>query len=72
MLDSDILRRGLCDDLSFDKQDRHENIRRIGEVSKLLVDTSTIVLAAFTSSYRDDREQVRSLFYPNEFIKNAL
>lgn len=60
VLDGDNVRHGLCSDLGFTEEDRHENMRRIGEVSKLFVESGTIVLAAFVSPYRQDREQVRS------------
>ncbi|MEE9328313.1 MAG: adenylyl-sulfate kinase [Cocleimonas sp.] len=60
VLDGDNIRHGLCSDLGFSEDDRHENMRRIGEVSKLFVESGTIVLAAFISPYRKDREQVRS------------
>jgi adenylylsulfate kinase len=59
----------LNSDLSFGKEDRKENIRRIGEVAKLFVDSGQIVLSAFISPYREDRELVRSMFEPGEFME---
>ena len=67
VLDGDNIRHGLCSDLGFTKEDRHENMRRIGEVSKLFVESGTIVLAAFVSPYREDREQVRSRLPHGDF-----
>jgi adenylylsulfate kinase len=68
-LDGDNMRHGLCSDLDFSVQDRHENIRRIGEVCKLFVDSGVIVLAAFISPLRADREKIRSLMPANDFIE---
>mmetsp|Transcript_18865 Transcript_18865/g.26599 ORF Transcript_18865/g.26599 Transcript_18865/m.26599 type:complete len:210 (+) Transcript_18865:112-741(+) len=59
LLDGDNVRHGLCSDLGFSAEDRNENIRRIGEVSKLMADSGMIVLAAFVSPYRTDRDAVR-------------
>ena len=69
VLDGDNVRHGLCSDLSFKAEDRHENLRRIGEVSKLFVETGVIVLAAFVSPYRRDREQVRSMLPHGDFLE---
>lgn len=69
VLDGDNVRHGLCSDLGFSVEDRSENIRRIGEVVKLFVDAGIIVLAAFISPYRRDRERVRRLFTNGEFIE---
>lgn len=69
VLDGDNIRHGLCSDLGFTKEDRHENMRRIGEVSKLFVESGTIVLAAFVSPYRSDREQVRSRLPHGDFYE---
>lgn len=69
LLDGDNVRHGLNSDLSFSKFDRKENIRRIGEVCKLFVDGGIIVLTAFISPYREDRETVRTLFNDREFIE---
>ncbi len=69
VFDGDNVRHGLCSDLGFSRGDRKENIRRIGEMVKLFVDASIIVLTAFISPYRADRERIRSLFKPGEFIE---
>lgn len=69
LLDGDNVRHGLCEDLGFSDQDREENIRRIGEVGKLMLDAGLIVLAAFISPFKKDREIVRDLVEPNEFIE---
>ncbi|WP_091013163.1 MULTISPECIES: adenylyl-sulfate kinase [Paenibacillus] len=69
VLDGDNLRHGLNVNLGFKPEDRKENIRRVGEVSKLFVDAGLIVLAAFISPYTEDRENVRSLFEPGEFVE---
>ncbi|MCA1058698.1 adenylyl-sulfate kinase [Rossellomorea aquimaris] len=69
VLDGDNVRHGLNKDLGFKEEDRKENIRRIGEVSKLFVDSGQIVLTAFISPYRKDRDLVRSLVGPEEFIE---
>jgi adenylylsulfate kinase len=68
-LDGDNIRHGLNKDLGLSPKDRKENIRRIGEVSKLFVDAGLIVLAAFIAPYREDRRQVRSLFKQGQFIE---
>lgn len=62
VLDGDNIRHGLCADLGFSPEDRHENIRRVGEVAKLFTDAGAIVLTAFVSPYRADRDAVRALF----------
>jgi adenylylsulfate kinase len=59
VLDGDNVRHGLCSDLGFSLQDRAENIRRVGEVAKLMADSGTVVLAAFISPYREDRDRIR-------------
>ena len=69
ILDGDNVRHGLNGDLGFTETDRRENIRRIGEVAKLFVDAGVVVLAAFISPYREDRDRVRALFAPGEFIE---
>jgi bifunctional enzyme CysN/CysC len=68
-LDGDNLRHGLNRDLGFTPQDRVENIRRVGEVAKLMVDAGLIVLASFISPYRADRQMVRDLLAPGEFVE---
>lgn len=69
LLDGDNLRHGLCSDLGFSAEDRHENIRRVGEVAKLMVDAGLIVLTAFISPYQKDRQQVRENFEQGRFIE---
>jgi adenylylsulfate kinase len=69
VLDGDNIRHGLNRDLSFHKQDRKENIRRIGEVAKLFVESGQIVSSAFISPFREDRDLVRDMFGGNEFIE---
>lgn len=68
-LDGDNIRHGLNKNLGFSPEDRAENIRRIGEVSKLMIDAGLITLAAFISPFRKDRDQVRSILEENEFIE---
>lgn len=68
-LDGDNIRHGLNSNLGFGPEDRTENIRRIGEVSKLFVDAGLITLTAFISPYREDRNSVRELVAPDEFIE---
>ncbi|PSA96164.1 adenylyl-sulfate kinase [Bacillus atrophaeus] len=67
VLDGDNIRHGLNNDLGFSDEDRKENIRRIGEVAKLFVQQGTIVITAFISPFREDREQVRQLVDEGEF-----
>lgn len=69
VLDGDNVRHGLCSDLGFNNEDRKENIRRIGEMSKLMLESGVIVLTAFISPFREDRKRVRSLFPHGEFIE---
>lgn len=69
VLDGDNVRHGLCGDLGFTPQDRSENIRRIGEMAKLFVDAGEIVLTAFISPFRDDRERVRKLMGDGNFLE---
>ncbi len=69
LLDGDNIRMSLNRGLGFSDEDRIENIRRIGEVSKLFVDAGTIVLTAFISPFQEDRDQVRSLVEDDEFIE---
>lgn len=68
-LDGDNVRHGLNRDLGFADQDRVENIRRIGEVSRLFVDAGIVTLTAFISPFQRDRDMVRSLFQDGEFIE---
>ncbi len=69
VLDGDNVRHGLNKDLGFDEIGRKENIRRIGEVAKLFVESGQIVLTAFISPYREDRQVVRELVADGEFIE---
>ncbi len=69
LLDGDNIRHGLNSDLGFDEISRVENIRRIGEVAKLFVDSGTIVLSAFISPFISDRERVKKLVEEDEFIE---
>lgn len=69
LLDGDNIRHGLNKDLGFSEIDRIENIRRIGEVSKLFVDSGLIVLTAFISPFKSDRQIAKSLVKYDEFIE---
>lgn len=69
VLDGDNIRMGLNKNLGFTPEDRTENIRRIGEVSKLFADAATIVSTAFISPYKADRDLVRALLPQGEFIE---
>lgn len=71
VLDGDNIRMGLNKNLGFSPEDRTENIRRIGEVAKLFCDSGTIVLTAFVSPYKQDRDQVRELI-PNGRFHEVL
>lgn len=69
VLDGDNVRHGLCGDLGFSDADRQENIRRIGEVAKLFVDAGVIVLTAFISPFKEDRQQVKTLLGEADFVE---
>ncbi|PKH00402.1 adenylyl-sulfate kinase [Paraglaciecola sp. MB-3u-78] len=69
LLDGDNVRHGLCGDLTFSDKDRVENIRRIGEVSKLFVDAGIIVLTAFISPFKTERDFCRRLLADGEFVE---
>ncbi|MUL08053.1 adenylyl-sulfate kinase [Aliivibrio fischeri] len=69
LLDGDNVRHGLCKDLGFSDHDRQENIRRIGELSKLMADAGLIVLSAFISPHRAERQMVRELLPEGEFLE---
>ncbi len=69
VLDGDNVRHGLNKNLGFSPEDREENIRRVGEVAKLFVDAGTIVMTAFISPYRTDRNQARELIEENRFVE---
>ncbi len=72
VLDGDNMRHGLCSDLGFSPQDRKENIRRVGEVARLLADAGIICITAFISPYRSDRELARTIAPPGKFIEVYL
>lgn len=69
VLDGDNVRHGLCGDLGFSAEDRSKNVRRIGEVAKLFVDAGVIILAALISPFRNDREHVRGIMMPGDFLE---
>jgi adenylylsulfate kinase len=69
VFDGDNVRHGLCANLSFSKEDRHENIRRIGEMAKLFTEAGVIALTAFISPFKADRERVRALVSENDLIE---
>jgi adenylylsulfate kinase len=69
VMDGDNVRQGLCRDLGFSRQDRKENIRRIGEVAKLFVEAGMIVLTAFISPFREDRDRVRGMVGQGDFFE---
>ena len=69
VLDGDNIRHSLCKDLGFSDSDREENIRRIGEVAKLFLDAGVIVLTAFVSPFRADRDKARKLVDVDDFIE---
>jgi len=69
LLDGDDVRRGLCSDLGFSKEDRVENIRRVAEVTRLMVEAGLIVIIATISPYRRERAMARDVVAPNQFIE---
>ncbi len=69
VLDGDNIRMGLNKNLGFSAEDRSENIRRIGEVAKLFSDAGVLTTTAFISPYRADRDKVRALFEPGQFVE---
>lgn len=69
VLDGDNMRRRLCRDLGFSDADRAENIRRVAETARLMTDAGLIVLTAFISPFRSERELARSLFAPDSFVE---
>lgn len=69
MLDGDNVRHGLCGDLGFSDADRVENIRRVGEMSKLFMEAGVIVLTVFILPFRDDRARVRNMVEMGGFIE---
>jgi adenylylsulfate kinase len=69
VFDGDNVRHGLCADLGFSEQDRKENIRRIGEMTKLFMEAGVIAMTAFISPFREDRRRVRELMPEGDFIE---
>ena len=69
VLDGDVLRTGLNSDLGFSPEDRAENVRRVGEVAKLMTNAGMTVLVALISPYRADRDKVRRLFPEGQFLE---
>ncbi|WMB73894.1 adenylyl-sulfate kinase [Shewanella oncorhynchi] len=69
LLDGDNVRHGLCKDLGFTVEDRDENLRRVGEVAKLMVDAGLVVLSAFISPTREERDGIRARFPAGQFIE---
>ena len=69
VLDGDNVRHGLNKDLGFSERDRVENIRRVGETARLMVDAGLIVITAFISPFKQDRKMVKSLLKPGQFIE---
>ncbi|MCW5196713.1 adenylyl-sulfate kinase [Buchnera aphidicola (Pemphigus obesinymphae)] len=72
LLDGDNIRHGLCRDLNFTENDRRENIRRTGELVKLMVDAGLLVITAFVSPYRKDRANVRNIIDCKNFFEIFL
>ena len=68
-LDGDNIRKGLNSDLSFSPKDRKENIRRIAETAHLMIDAGLVVLAAFVSPYRSDREHIRNIVGDDNMVE---
>lgn len=68
-LDGDNIRQGLNNNLGFSKEDRHENLRRIAEVSKLFVESGAIVIASFISPLKKDREMIRKIIGEENFVE---
>ncbi len=69
LLDGDVLRQGLCKDLGFSEDDRAENLRRVGEVAKLMVDAGLLVICATISPFEKTRNDLRARFSPGDFIE---
>ena len=69
VFDGDNVRHGLCSDLGFSDADRSENLRRIGEMTKLFTEAGVVALTAFISPFREDRERVRSLLPHGDFLE---
>ncbi len=69
LLDGDNVRQGLCGDLGFSAEDRHENLRRVAEVAKLMADAGLVVLTAFVSPFRSDRDRARQIVGAERFAE---
>ena len=69
VFDGDNVRHGLCSDLGFSKEDRSENMRRIGEMAKLFIDAGVIAITAFISPFKSERERVRRLVGDGNFVE---
>ncbi|HMC02323.1 MAG TPA: adenylyl-sulfate kinase [Flavobacteriaceae bacterium] len=69
MLDGDNIRKGINKDLTFSPEDRTENIRRIAEIAALMIDAGLVVLAAFVSPYKKDRENIKSIVKDVNFVE---
>lgn len=69
ILDGDKIRDGLCKDLGFSEEDRTENIRRVGEVAKLMMNSGLIILAAFITPFEKDRQMLREMIGSDNFIQ---
>ena len=72
LLDGDNVRHGLCSDLAFSEADRVENVRRVGETAKLMLDAGILVITAFISPFRSDRQRARQLVREGEFLEIFL
>ncbi len=69
VFDGDNVRHGLCGDLGFSREDREENIRRIGEMVNLFIDAGTVAITAFISPYKKERDRVRAIVGDDRFIE---
>jgi adenylylsulfate kinase len=72
VLDGDNMRYGLCADLGFSREDRRENIRRVGEVARLFLETGTIAISAFISPYAADRDKIRASVPDGDYVEIYL
>ena len=69
VFDGDNVRHGLCNDLTFSDEDRKENLRRIGEMTKLFLEAGTISLTAFISPFKEDRDKIRAMVPEGDFVE---
>lgn len=69
MLDGDLVREGLCKDIGVSITDRKENVHRVGEVAKLMLESGLIVIASFISPFKDDRDAIRASVNSDELIE---